>query len=101
MLYGRLLLLVAYVACVVAAGAGAGAAVAVTAVAVAVVAVTAAAVVAAVAAAAAASEKPPAPRRLALGRSKFGERNMGPGTTAMGSAGEVRFLLDRQGPLHA
>lgn len=99
MLYGRLLLLVAYVACVVAAGAGA--AVAVTAVAVAVVAVTAAAVVAAVAAAAAASEKPPAPRRLALGRSKFGERNMGPGTTAMGSAGEVRFLLDRQGPLHA
>lgn len=91
MLYGRLLLLVAYVACVVAAGAGAGAAVA----------VTAAAVVAAVAAAAAASEKPPAPRRLALGRSKFGERNMGPGTTAMGSAGEVRFLLDRQGPLHA
>lgn len=100
MLYGRLLLLVAYVACVVAAGAGAGAAVAVTAVAV--VAVTAAAVVAAVAAAAAAaSEKPPAPRRLALGRSKFGERNMGPGTTAMGSAGEVRFLLDRQGPLHA
>lgn len=95
MLYGRLLLLVAYVACVVAAGAGAGAAVAVTAVAV--VAVTAAAVVAA----AAASEKPPAPRRLALGRSKFGERNMGPGTTAMGSAGEVRFLLDRQGPLHA
>lgn len=94
MLYGRLLLLVAYVACVVAAGAGAGAAVAVTAVAV--VAVTAAAVVAA-----AASEKPPAPRRLALGRSKFGERNMGPGTTAMGSAGEVRFLLDRQGPLHA
>lgn len=99
MLYGRLLLLVAYVACVVAAGAGAGAAVAVTAVAV--VAVTAAAVVAAVAVAAAASEKPPAPRRLALGRSKFGERNMGPGTTAMGSAGEVRFLLDRQGPLHA
>lgn len=99
MLYGRLLLLVAYVACVVAAGAGAGAAVAVTAVAV--VAVTAAAVVVAVAAAAAASEKPPAPRRLALGRSKFGERNMGPGTTAMGSAGEVRFLLDRQGPLHA
>lgn len=80
MLYGRLLLLVAYVACVVAAGAGAGAAVAVTAVAV--VAVTAAAVVVAVAAAAAASEKPPAPRRLALGRSKFGERNMGLGTTA-------------------
>lgn len=99
MLYRRLLLLVAYVACVAAAavaGAGAGAG-AVAAVA---VAVTAVAVVAVVAAAAV-SEKPPAPRRLALGRSKFGERNMGPGTTAMGSAGEVRFLLDRQGPLHA